>query len=112
MTEEAGRPQDQERRHRAKGRPSTETRRLLAQYQAAMRDELRALLAEIEPRPPAAGLGLVNDQPKRLPVADRARLWDLAIKLGRELGSEIDPTPLASEAPARRAPRSRRIDFG
>lgn len=114
MTEGTGRAQDQGRRHRAKGRPSPATAQLLARYQAAMRDELAGILDELAPKAPAPGLGLVDMAPTRPPLAERARLWSLAMQLGRELGTAIDPGPDPDAPPpappARR--RSSRIDFG
>jgi hypothetical protein len=77
-----------------------------------MRDELRGILDELAPRPPAAGLGLVQEPPQRPPLKERAALWDLAIKLGKELGSAIDAPPEAA-APSRPArPRRAAVDFG
>jgi hypothetical protein len=113
---DGGRPQDQGRTHRARGRPSAETVSLLERYQASMRDELAGVLVELEGKIPAAGLldeGLPRPDPVRPSLADRARLWDLAIKLGRELGSSIDPTPPApASSPRARRARSARVDFG
>jgi hypothetical protein len=109
-----GRPQDQGRRHRKAGQPSAETATLLARYQEAMRDELRALLAELQPRVPDPGLGLVAEEPTRLALKDRAARWDLAIRLGRELGTEVDVPPMDALPAAPPAARRRRgrIDFG
>lgn len=104
------RPQDVGRRHRRKGRPSAETVALLEAYRQAMRDELRAVLGELEPVAPG---GLMPDAPKvRPPIAERARLWDLGIRLGRELGSAIDEPELEPAPPRARARRARAIDFG
>ena len=115
MTEGA-RAQDQGRRHRRKGTPATATASLLTRYQDAMRTELGSLLDEIagEPMPP----GLLDEGKvppvKRPAVAERARLWDLAIKIGRELGTEVDSRPPEDQgaAPAAPRPRRRRVDFG
>lgn len=97
MTEAAGRLQDQGRKHRRAGRPSPATVSLLGEYQDAMRDELRELLVEIRGRPLPPGLGLTPDAPAKRPsIAERGRLWDLAVKLARELATEID----AGVAPA------------
>jgi len=78
-----------------------------------MRYELRAVLAELAGGVPVAGL--LPDLPAvpvRPAIADRIRLWDLAIKIGRELGTEVDVAPaLDATPPARRARRSR-IDYG
>jgi hypothetical protein len=52
---------------------------------------------------------------KRPDLATRSRTWDLAIKLGRELGSAIDPSDLdADGAPAKPARKARaaRPDYG
>lgn len=109
---EAGRAQDQGRRHRRKGAPSPETALLLTDYQEAMRDELRTLLGDIRGHPPADGLGLIDAQPVRPSLKDRAPMWDLAIKIGRELGTAIDPgadKDQPTETPRR---RTRKVDFG
>lgn len=109
------REQDAGRPHRRRGRPSQATLSLLERYQAAMRDELGGLLRELEGAEPPPGLGLDANPPARVrpSLADRGRLWELAIKLGRELGSSIDPTPPPSSTPAApRGPSRRRVDFG
>lgn len=83
------------------------TSELLERYRAAMRAELAMLLELLEARK----AGLLEDVPGELvvPIAERARLWDLAIKLGRELAiaDDLEPdTPApASSAIARQAPR-------
>lgn len=116
---DAGRPQDQGRPHRKGGRPSAPTATLLARYQQAMRDELAGLLDELAPKvDPQLTLEGAPAPAKRPPIADRVRLWDLAIKLGRELGTEVDTTPGPSPTPnaARTGPgwgrRRGRVDFG
>ena len=76
-----------------------------------MRAELRGLLVELEGRPPPAGLGLVPSEPVRPSLADRARLWDLTIRLGRELGAAIDAEPAPGAGPAPRS-RRKRVDYG
>jgi hypothetical protein len=108
------RPQDAGRSHARKGSPSRATLSLLADYQEAMRAELRTVLRDLAPVMPPPGLGLVQDEAKRPSLADRTKLWDLAIKLGRELGTEIDPGPLEPAGPAKdREPRrGRRVDYG
>lgn len=106
------RPQDVGRAHRRKGSPSPETAALLTEYQEAMRAELRAVLAELTPAMPVAGL--LPDLPPipiRPSLGDRMRLWDLAIKLGRELGSAIDADPVPAEAAPERPRRRSRIDW-
>lgn len=75
-----------------------------------MRDEVRQLLDELEPVPQDQGLGLVAVKPKRPDLAQRSKIWDLAIKLGRELGSSIDVAPATTALP--RARRPRKVDFG
>lgn len=88
-----------------------------------MRDELRAVLHELRGKVPDPGLHLLDDAIARGDVAERIRpplkervpMWDLAIKLGRELGTEVDGSPATDQAqPAvARGPRRRkRVDFG
>lgn len=107
------RPQDVGRSHRRKGAPSPETAALLTEYQEAMRLELRTVLRELEGSPAPAGL-LPDPEarPIRPPLGDRMRLWDLAIKLGRELGSAIDAEPTPAEAAPSRPRRRARVDYG
>lgn len=113
-----GRPQDQGRPHRRRGAPSPETASLLLAYRAAMRAELRAVLDELRGKPKPAGLGLLPEaavELERPSIEGRVRLWDLGIKLGRELGAEVDEPPAggASEgAGSARPRRRRRVDFG
>lgn len=80
-----------------------------------MRAELRALLGEIRGTPAPAGL-LDADQARpmvRPSLRDRAALWELAIKLGRALGDEIDPGGTGPADPPATRPRARRrVDYG
>ena len=112
MTEPDARPQDAVRSHRRKGAPSPATASLLAEYQDAMRLELRAVLIELQGSEPPAGLGMVPAVRVRPSLTDRSRLWDLGIKLGRELAGEIDPRPAAPDGPASTRARAKRPDFG
>jgi hypothetical protein len=111
-------PDGPRRVHRRKGAPSAATRSLLEDYQAAMRAELRGLLEELAPRPSDGQLDLTGAPvpPRKLPLGERAKVWDLAIRLGRELGTELDLAPAeaeAEEAPRRHGPRPRsRVDWG
>lgn len=77
-----------------------------------MRDALTRILDRLEGKPQPGELGLQAT----LGPKDEAAAWDLAIKLARELGTEIDPSGGvgASEAPAAPAarPRRGRIDYG
>lgn len=95
MTEPAGaRPQDVGRSHHRAGELAPETAEILERYRAAMRAELDDVLGEIRPAtgqivnpmtrdPVAPGeLGIVIERPS---LEKRRALWDLAIKLGREL---------------------------
>ncbi len=87
-----------------------------------MRDELSTLLDDLRGRLPDPGLGLLDDAIARGDVVERIRpalkerapMWDLAIKVARELGTEVnDPGPGAdSPAPAPRTRRRGRIDYG
>jgi hypothetical protein len=116
VTDAPGRPQDQGRRHRRKGSPTAETATLLAQYQAAMRAELRSLLTDIRGKLPDPGLGLIETDPERPALSERARMWDLAIRVARELGTEVDQPDTGRPAetpPPPSGPRRRgRIDYG
>jgi hypothetical protein len=88
-----------------------------------MRDELSTLLDDLRGRLPDPGLGLLEDAIARGDVVERIRpslkerapMWDLAIKIGRELGTSIDPgKPPGGDPPTTRSPRRRtaRVDFG
>ena len=117
MADEAGRAQDQGRRHRRRGEPSPETTTLLVDYQEAMRAELRTLLGDIHGRVPDPGLldGVAPAERVQPSLKERAPMWDLAIKIGRELGTSIDPGRApGGDPPSTPSPRRRtsRIDFG
>jgi hypothetical protein len=117
VSEESARPQDVGRPHRRRlGEVSPEVASILERYRGAMRDELAMLLETLGARK----AGLLPDVAGELvvPLAERMRLWDLAIKLGRELAggpgdaSVRDPGAVAIERtdptlirPARPAPR-------
>jgi hypothetical protein len=109
------RPQDQGRRHRKRGQPSAATVSLLEAYQDAMRRELRELLTELEGTPQAPGQ-LLDGSPapavKRPSLRDRAGMWDLAMKIGRELGSQVDQPPPPAPDGKPTGPRRGRVDFG
>ena len=107
------RPQDVGRSHERK-RKGGEDDPLLVRYQATMRAELGDLLDSLAPIEQDEGLGLVKMPPKRPPLSERTKIWDLAIKLGKELGSAIDPRPM--DAPltpegGRSKPRARRVAY-
>jgi len=106
VTDAAGdRPQDVGRKHRKGFGPSVETEAILERYRAAMRLELDDLLVEIRP---AAGQLTIDGGIERPGLDRRRALWELAIKIGRELGSAPDPIAPAeleprADHPARRA---------
>ena len=108
---ENDRPQDVGRRHTRRAIVAPATLEVLDRYRAAMRDELGELLIELRPdRVQTVMLG--GDVRLKPPIADRIRLWDLAIKLGRELatgGTDEPDAPLpvapAVSAKRRQAPR-------
>jgi hypothetical protein len=110
MTTENARPQDVARPHkRTRGTPAPETEALLDRYRAAMRAELAYLLDEIRPPAPNVGqLAIDGTIPVVRPkLAERKDLWDLAIKLGRELSASAEVAwsgtlPVASPALAGR----------
>lgn len=109
-SEEGGRPQDQGRRHRSSGRLNAASRTLLERFRGSMRDELGAILDQLEGAAPAPGLmDPPGGAPKvRPPLSERSRLWELGIKLARELGEGIDPDPDPAPAEAERPARRRR----
>jgi hypothetical protein len=87
---ENDRPQDVARPHRrTRGAPAPETEALLERYRAAMRAELESLLLEIRPPAPELGqLAIDGSVPATRPkLAERRELWDLAVKIARELSS-------------------------
>lgn len=97
--------------HKRQGRPSAETSSLLADWQATMRAELRAIVEALGARktglmPDVVELAIPLDDPRR------DRLVDRGVKVGRELGTEVDVGGTAapeSAAPAR--VRRRKPDF-
>ena len=104
------------RRHdRKRGRPTPETASLLERWQAALRAELVAILAELQPVPPDPGLldaQLPAVPPNRPNLATRARLVDLGVKVAHELGTELDQSERPWESLTER-PRPRgRVDYG
>ena len=108
MTAEAAgdRPQDVGRRHRRRAAPTVETEEILERYRAEMRRELADLLDEI--RPATGQLTLDGGSVARPPLERRRALWDLAVKIGRELGAAPDPiapADLEPEVAARRRAR-------
>jgi hypothetical protein len=111
VTEPDGdRAQDVGRSHKPRGIPAPETLEILERYRAAMRAELSDTLDEIRP---ATGQLTLEGAVTRAPLETRRALWDLAIKLGRELGNGSDPAYTGEPGPgltpaapsSRRAPR-------
>jgi hypothetical protein len=115
MATDGDRPQDAGRKHKPKRAADPAAAALLDRYLASMRAELADLLDSLAPVPQDQGLGMVDVPPKRPDRATRSRTWDLAIKLGRELGAAIDPTPLELDAGTPAGPRRispKRLDLG
>jgi len=76
-----------------------------------MRDALTRTLDRISGAAAPGELGLTAT----LGPKDEAAAWDLAIKLARELATEIDPGGLrdpAAAAPGGGPTRGRRVDYG
>jgi hypothetical protein len=92
------RPQDVGRSHARRGSVGPETDAVLDTYRAAMRAELRETLIELRPH---LGQQTFTGEIAKPALADRLRLWDLAIKLARELAGGADVEPDAPAAPAR-----------
>lgn len=111
MPDATDRPQDAGRSHRRRPRLSAASASLLARYHDALREDLDTVLDEL--RGTVAPTGLLDAQlapgevRTRPPVKERAALWDLAIKLARELGTAIEPgpEPKGGAQPARRSRR-------
>jgi hypothetical protein len=104
------------RSHQRKGSPTPATASLLERWQAALRAELGAILAELAPVAPPPGLldgaGLPPAPPKRPDLATRARLIALGVQVAHELGTELDQSERAWEGqPERPRPRGR-VDYG
>jgi hypothetical protein len=101
------RPQDVGRAHKRRAIPAVETEVLLDRYRATMRAELGDLLAEIRP---SVGQLTMTGGVERLPLDRRRALWDLAIKLGRELAGAPEPiaAPAGQAAAAAVRPTTRR----
>jgi len=106
VPEASDRPQDAGRKHTRRGIPSAATLELLERYRNALRAELSETIAELRPEG-------ARGKPA---LASRLKLWDLALKLARELGSGSDvtapPSQVAapSDATRGRAPRLTRRD--
>lgn len=81
-----------------------------------MRTELRGLLVELRGRVPDPGLLPDPDaKPQRPDLKERAALWDLAVKVARELGTEVDDRsvdPPGTHDPSPRKRRRPRVDYG
>jgi hypothetical protein len=103
------------RRHAKRGSPSPATLSLLERWQAALRAELEAVLAELAPVPAEAGLldaHLPAAPPRRPDLATRARLVTLGVQVAHELGTELDQSERPWEGLTER-PRPRgRVDYG
>lgn len=78
------RPQDVGRSHKRGRAPDPEAEAVLERYRAAMRAELDDTLAEIRPATGQLGFDGAVERPS---LERRRALWDLAVKLGRELGN-------------------------
>lgn len=81
-----------------------------------MRAHLSRVLDQLDGPMPDPGLGL-DAEARAVDVKRDGPLWDLGIKLARELGTEVDPAGGAGgsggpAAPARRRGRPRKVDFG
>jgi len=109
MTGEAAgdRPQDELRPHRrARSAPAPEVAAVLERYRGAMIAELGDTLDEL--RPDREQLTLTGGSERMRPaLAERLKLWDLAVKLGRELaGAEVAPPAPGGTALSQRPPAS------
>jgi hypothetical protein len=109
------RPQDQGRAHRRARKPTAADASLLAEWQDAMRTELRAVIVELRGTVEPTGL-LPGVEPivKRPSLADRARYVDLGVKLSTALGTAVDlaPGPTSIVVGPGKGPKRGRVDFG
>ncbi len=113
MTDAAGRAQDQGRRHRRKGSPSPETASLLAEWQEALRDELRAVTVELRGAMPDPGLLPDPDaKPIRPGLTQRTELVRLGVMVANALGTEVDRRPAEPTVQSTRPRRRSRVDYG
>lgn len=113
MTDDAGRTQDQGRKHRRGGKPSAETASLLAESYAAMRRDLRRVLVHTRGPMPDPGLGLVEAEPVEPSVNELRSWWELGKLLMALLGTEVDDRPPdAAPVEGPTSTRRRRLDFG
>lgn len=110
MVTDNARQQDRGRRRTTRTSVHANDRALIERYEATMRLELSDLLTSLQPVPQDQGLGMVAVPDKRPPLSERTKIWDLAIKLGRELGSAIEPDPLP-EPPTSRPRKPRKLDL-
>jgi len=86
------RPQDVGRKHRKQRRFNAQDTNILADYHNVMRAELRRLLRDIR----GEFKGMPENAPpgSLLPLSERAKRWNLAFKLAKELGADIDKPDL------------------
>jgi hypothetical protein len=110
MSDDPGRPQDAGRPHRRRGAPAPEADEILDRYRRELRAELGELLEEIRP---GAGQLTISGGTARPTLEVRAKLWELSMKLARELERSAEPEPTTSStpepAPGRRAARAPRL---
>ena len=80
------RPQDVDRSHKRRTGGDPRDDAILERYRAALRAELEDLLAEL--RPASGQMGAFDGGAIERPSLDRRRaLWDLGIKIAKELGA-------------------------
>jgi hypothetical protein len=102
------RPQDVGRSHKRKRLRLAETEGLLAEYQSLMRAEMARLLRDI--RGDFQGKPENAPDDKLLSLSERAKRWEIAHRLARELGAQIeqapDPVPMEPKPVTSIAPRA------
>ena len=105
MSVAGDRPQDVERPHRRRpGELEPDVDDQLRAYRRALRLELADLLAEIRPPAPSSGQLALDGTlaaPTRPALEQRRQLWDLAIRVARELGQAPGVTAETAPAPSR-----------
>lgn len=108
---DSDRPQDVGRPHSRSSR-LVEDDPLVKRYHDTMRAWLGRLLDDLDGRPAKPGLlpdaGDVTVFPE---TNEASKLWDLAIKLGKELGSSIVDPGTAAPAPRATPPRRKGVKY-
>ena len=112
MPTDNARPQDVGRRHDRRGARTDSDAALIERWRAVERMTLERVTVELEGIDKGTGLDgsqLAREYPSTRTTAD---LIDLGVKIARDLGADIDPTPvLPVTANLSQPRRSRKLDL-